>query len=65
MICTEPRVSPAGRYSITDTCKALNIHRNTLRKYTDEGKIKCGFRRATSRKFYLGSEIIKLWKAQL
>ena len=41
----EPRVAATGRYNITETCRALGICRNTLRRYTEEGKIKCGFRR--------------------
>lgn len=61
----EPQVQANARYGVTDTCKLLGIHRNTLRKYTDEGKIKCGFRRETARKFYLGSEIRRFWVAQL
>jgi predicted site-specific integrase-resolvase len=44
MTAEEPRVSREGRYSVTQTCLALGISRNTLRKYTDEGYIKCGYR---------------------
>lgn len=61
----EPKVAPTGRYSITDTCKMLGIHRNTLRLYTLAGKIKCGFRRHSGRKFYFGSEILRFWKAEM
>lgn len=61
----EPNVSEAGRYSVTETSAVLGIHRNSLRKYTEQGIIKCGFRRQTARKFYLGSEILRFWRAQL
>ena len=61
----EPNVTPTGRYSVTETCRALGIHRNTLQRYTQEGKIKCGFRRNTLRKFYAGVEILKFWRATL
>lgn len=61
----EPNVSATGRYSVNEASEALGIHRNSLRRYTEQGLIKCGFRRATTKKFYLGSEIIKFWKAQL
>lgn len=61
----EPKVEAAGRYSVAQASKALGIHRNTLRNYTEQGLIKCGFRRQTARKFYLGSEILKFWRAQL
>ena len=62
---TEPMVSAEGRYSVSDTCKVLGIHRNTLRRYTEAGMIKCGFRRETARKFYKGAEIVRFWRAQL
>lgn len=62
---SEPNVSDTGRYSVTETCNVLGIHRNTLRRYTDQGLIKCGFRKQTARKFYAGREILKFWRAQL
>ncbi|MBD5427315.1 MAG: helix-turn-helix domain-containing protein [Treponema sp.] len=65
MTNTEPIVNPAARYSIEETCKLLSIHRNSLRKYTAEGRIKAGIRKSTGRRFYLGSEISKFWQRQL
>lgn len=65
MIATEPQVSMTGRYSSKEASMLLGIHRNTLRNYTDNGSIKCGFRRPTARRFYLGSEILRFWKSQL
>ena len=62
---TEPVVAADGRYSVSQTCTALGIHRNTLQRYTEQGLIKCGFRRESARKFYKGSEIVRFWKAQL
>lgn len=61
----EPKVSPTGRYSVKQTCEQLGIHRNTLRRYTEEGHIKCSFRRETARKIYLGREILRFWNSQL
>ena len=65
MTAIEPQVSMTGRYSSKETSTLLDIHRNTLRNYTNNGDIKCGFRKPTARRFYLGSEILKFWKAQL
>lgn len=66
MITTnEPKVNEGGRYSVMQACEALGIHRNTLRNYTEQGLIKCGFRRETGRKFYVGREIVRFWRAQL
>lgn len=61
----EPNVALNGRYSVGEASAVLGIHRNSLRKYTEQGFIKCGYRRQTARKFYLGSEILKFWRAQL
>ncbi len=61
----EPQVAPTGRYTVGQTCKHLGIHRNTLRKYTDAGYIKCSFRRETARKIYTGQEILRFWKSLL
>lgn len=65
MVSLEPHVNMSARYSIDETCKLLGVHRHTLRIYTNDGKIRCGIRRGTARKFYLGSEIIRFWRAQI
>lgn len=61
----EPEVNETGRYSVMQTCELLGIHRNTLRYYTTNGIIKCGFRKGNSRKFYLGREIMRFWKSSM
>ena len=51
-----------------ETCRALGIHRDTLRSYTETKKlIKCGMRKLGNRyvKFYLGSEILRFWRSQV
>lgn len=55
----EPKVADAGRYTMTETCKVLGIHRNTLRRWLQAGKIKVKFRRIDNRKVFEGSEIKK------
>jgi predicted site-specific integrase-resolvase len=57
-----PEVRRDGRYSIKETCLHLGIHRDTLRKYTDSGAIRCRLRQDGKKKFYLGAEIIKFWE---
>ena len=52
-----------GRYSIKETCNALGISRETLRKYTTMGLIRFGMRRSTGKKFYSGKDIVSFWKA--
>lgn len=65
MICHEPKAVLNSRYSIEEAAQLLKIHRNTLLRYAKEGKISFGIRRSSKRKFFLGSEIIRFWKAQL
>ena len=65
MVALEPKVSPNGRYSIIDTCKLLGIHRNTLTRYVNRGRINCRIRESTGQKFYLGSDILRFWKNEM
>ncbi len=65
MITSErPNVSENGRYTISETCKLLGICRDSLRKYTNEGLIRCGFRQCYNHKFYLGRDILIFWDNQ-
>lgn len=59
----EPKVAQTARYSITQAAKILGIHRNTLRGYTKEGKIKFGVHKNNDRLFYSGYEIVKFWRS--
>lgn len=65
MVTEQPKVQPNSRYTVTETCKLLGIHRNSLRKYTKAGRILAGVRKSTAKKFYLGSEITNFWKKQI
>ena len=65
MVSEEPKVSPTGRYSMVQASQALGIHRNTLKRYSEEGHIKFGIHAISRRKFFLGSEILKLWRKQI
>lgn len=65
MRTSEPNVSDKGRYSINQTCQLLNICRDSLRKYTQKGLIRCGYRTLNNRPFYLGSEILRFWREQI
>ncbi len=60
----EPEVVDNARYSLSETCKILNLSIKTVLKYTEQGAIKCGIRKSNGRKFYTGTDIKKFWKAQ-
>ena len=61
----EPKVADAGRYTMTETCKALGIHRNTLRRRVQAGKMKVKFRRIENRTVIEGAEIKRAWRVAL
>lgn len=60
----ELMLPPTKRYNTNQTCSILGIHRNTLRKKTVEGRIKCSYRKEGSRLYpvYLGRDIVKFWR---
>ena len=65
MTNVELKAADSGRYTMTETCKALGIHRNTLRRWLQAGKMKVKFRRIDNRKVIEGSEIKKAWRVAL
>ena len=65
MVNYEPKAALNSRYTIEEAAELLGIHHNTLLRYVKQGLLRCGFRRNNRRKFFLGSEIIRFWKAQL
>lgn len=63
MMCFEqPNVKPNGYYPIGVAAARLGIHRNTLRKYSDNGEIKGTIARSYPfRLLFTGRELLKLW----
>ena len=64
MIETEPRVKPTAKLSSKQTAAVLEIHPNTLRKYSDLGLIKFFISQANGRKYFTGTEILKFWNTK-
>lgn len=64
MVNLQPDVNPAGRYTVTEACKLLGIHRATLNRATNALFIKCGYRRDNHRRYYTGLEIIRYWRSK-
>lgn len=65
MILIEPQVPNDARLPIGEAAQVLCVNRVTLYRKTREGLIKCGFRKGTARRFYIGSEIKRFWRAQM
>ncbi len=55
----QPNVRPAARYTISETCALLGIHRNTLRSYVNAGYIKT-MQKVHGQRFK-GTEILRFW----
>lgn len=55
----QPNINPTSRYTISETCKLLGIHRNTLRSYVNAGYIK-SMQKVNGHRFK-GSEILRFW----
>lgn len=59
---TPPAVSKYGTYSIEETCVLLGCCRDTLRKKTEQGKIKNGYLdEDTESTIYYAVEILRYW----
>lgn len=64
MTVIEPKVDKDGRYSAKEAANLLGVSRSTLARSVKAGKIKCGIRRSNGRRFYLGMEIVRYWRAE-
>lgn len=53
-------LNPDGYYTIGEACKILDIHRNTLRRYTKQNKVRAEVRKVDGRQLYRGSELRRL-----
>jgi len=64
MTALEPEVADNGRYSLTETCKILELSKTTMIRHTKNNAIKFGIRKSNGRRFYTGTDIKKFWRAQ-
>lgn len=63
MIVTKPNVEPSGLYNQSQAATALGIERHTLKRYADNGLIKCRVRKAGRGLVFTGADIIKCWQS--
>lgn len=57
MTFSRPNVKTGERYSIKEACFYLGVCRDSLAKYTNEGRIP-RYRHSSGRYFYLGEDIL-------
>jgi excisionase family DNA binding protein len=61
MTPTEPELAMTGRYPIGQAAQLLGIHRNTLRRYTENRLIRAHVK-SSGRLYYLGCDLRRLWR---
>ena len=61
MTATQPQVTPTGRYSVSDTATHLGVSTRTVQRYIAAGDMKAQTRKANSKRFVTGTEIIRVW----
>ena len=64
MISTEPQIALTGRYTASETARIFDVSVRTLQRWATDGKIRFGVRKANNRRFYTGTEIMRVWKLQ-
>lgn len=67
MVSEEPQVSLNARFTMNQASEILGIHRNTLRRYTNAGKlgIRCNHTKINNRKYITGAELIRFWRSYM
>lgn len=63
MIKTIPNIIPAARYELREAAEALGVDKSSIQRWTKDGRLTCGIKKSNNRKFWLGSELIRFWKA--
>ena len=63
MVQEEPKVILTARYELRDASRLLGIHKSTLLNWTKQGFIKAGVRKVNGRRCWLGSELLRCWRA--
>lgn len=61
MTPTEPTIPLTARYPIGEAARLLGIHRNTLRRYTENRLIRAHVK-SSGRLYYLGRDLRRLWR---
>lgn len=62
MTATIPIINDTDQLSVKQAAAILGIHRSTLHRHTEEGLIKCSYRRSSGRRYYTGKEIKRYWQ---
>ena len=58
----QPNVTLSARYELREVAELLGVHKATVLRWTQEGKMKCTTRQINSRKVWTGAEIMRFWR---
>lgn len=61
MVDTEPKVNATSRYSIKAVATYLGVSTRTVQRYIAAGDMKAQTRKANSKRFVTGIEILRVW----
>ena len=62
MTIVEPKIPDQARVPIGKAADILGISRETLRRHTNNGRVRCRFNEATKRRYYMGRELKRYWR---
>lgn len=65
MVTKAPQIAPGEKLELRQTSKALGVSPSTILKWTAAGKMKAGRKRVNGRMFWTGTEILRVWKANM
>ena len=63
MVTTPPNIPLSARLELREAAEALGVDKSSIQRWTKDGRLACGIKKSNNRKFWLGSELIRFWKA--
>jgi predicted site-specific integrase-resolvase len=64
MTKTIEHIEPSARYELREAADALSVDKSTIQRWSHDGLLRFGIKKSNNRKFWLGSELIRFWKAE-
>lgn len=65
MTRTIEHIEPCARLELREAASALAVDKSTIQRWTKDGLLRCaGIKKSNNRKYWLGSELIRFWKAE-
>lgn len=65
MTTKEPQLNLNDRLELKAAAEVLSVSKGTVLRYTKQGLLHAGIKKSNGRRFWLGSEIIRFWRASI